>query len=357
MPTRRTRHSSALSSIPALVDLDSNPSADSWRFLFRYADSGAIIPALLICFSFLLFGRYFLDSNLAPAKVERRNVLGTLLLLYWVPILLVASFATESNERYLLHLHPIGLILVGFPCRSGRCESARPVRTFAPSRARVVIAASIDVIAVVSASVLPVSGSPLVTATGLALVLRAPCDSGIQHLSRWRTKFSPVCTRSMIMPRRWPERFTSHPPLFSAHEGPTGPDGDAGRTVTSSSELVFLSSGCGPTILAPIAAIVATGALRSPLPPTTRRKRECPLVVLSEHDVPALVAFVQTLKIAGGAYVLRGRLSMATTFAVCPSPQAAVPFSSSCGGVAWSDQLAAVWHPRLCSMAPAGWPR
>ena len=53
--------------------------------------------------------------------------------LYWVPILFVAAFANENNERYLLHLHPLGLILVGFAVQELVVgERARPVAQLRP---------------------------------------------------------------------------------------------------------------------------------------------------------------------------------------------------------------------------------
>ena len=112
-----------------------HPTLKSWRLLFDYDSSGRIIPYLIVGFSCILFGRYFLDANLVSWKTGRRNILTVLMVLYWVPILLVAAFANENSERYLLHLHPFGLILIGFALQELVVgERVRPALRFAPSR-------------------------------------------------------------------------------------------------------------------------------------------------------------------------------------------------------------------------------
>jgi 4-amino-4-deoxy-L-arabinose transferase-like glycosyltransferase len=90
-----------------------NPNFASWHLLFRYSSFGEALPTIIIALTCLLVGRYVLGMPIAGAEIrERRNMLGVLLGLYWTPILLVAAFATEVNERYLLHLHPLGLALI-----------------------------------------------------------------------------------------------------------------------------------------------------------------------------------------------------------------------------------------------------
>ena len=90
-----------------------NPNFLSWRLLFRHSSFGEVLPTIIIALTCLLVGRYVLGLPDAGAEVRaRRNMLGVLLTLYWTPILLVAAFATEVNERYLLHLHPLGLALI-----------------------------------------------------------------------------------------------------------------------------------------------------------------------------------------------------------------------------------------------------
>jgi uncharacterized membrane protein len=91
-----------------------HPRADSWLLLFRYGQSGRVIAALLVVVSLVLIGHYFWDTRLPIGKTWRKDVILSLLLLYWLPIILVGCLANEHNERYLLHVHPLGLVLLGF---------------------------------------------------------------------------------------------------------------------------------------------------------------------------------------------------------------------------------------------------
>lgn len=113
------------------------PTLKSWQLLFDYSSYGVLVPFLILGLTLLLIGRYFLDANLPEEMRERRNIFGTLLVLYWIPILIVGALATESNERYLLHLHPLGLILIGFGIQELVAgELRQPTMVFAPATQR-----------------------------------------------------------------------------------------------------------------------------------------------------------------------------------------------------------------------------
>ena len=90
-----------------------HPTAKSFVLLFSYSEFGIFIPLIIVLSSALLIGRFFLgEAGFVPYVSERKRILGALLLIYWFPILVVGAIATEQNERYLLHVQPIGLILV-----------------------------------------------------------------------------------------------------------------------------------------------------------------------------------------------------------------------------------------------------
>ena len=92
-----------------------NPIFDSWTLLFRYSEIGTSLPLIIVALTCFLAGRYlFATTPPSHEARSRQSMLGILLVLYWLPILMVASFATEANERYLLHLHPVGLVLILF---------------------------------------------------------------------------------------------------------------------------------------------------------------------------------------------------------------------------------------------------
>jgi uncharacterized membrane protein len=90
-----------------------HPSFQSWTLLFSYDDLGKVVSGLVVAASCVLLGRHFLGEPAVSAyTIMRRRIVTTLFLIYWVPIVAVAALATEQNERYLLHIHPVGLILV-----------------------------------------------------------------------------------------------------------------------------------------------------------------------------------------------------------------------------------------------------
>ncbi|MCC6792573.1 MAG: glycosyltransferase family 39 protein [Thermomicrobiales bacterium] len=90
-----------------------HPSFQSWKLLFSYDDLGTIVSGLVVMASCVLVGRHFLGEPAVTAyTIMRRRIVATLFLIYWLPIVAVAALATEQNERYLLHIHPVGLLLV-----------------------------------------------------------------------------------------------------------------------------------------------------------------------------------------------------------------------------------------------------
>ena len=115
------------------VDQILAPTLKSWKLLFDYSDYGTVVPFVILGLTLLLIGRYFMDANLPESKRERRAVFGALMVLYWIPILIVGSLATESNERYLLHIHPLGMIILGFGLQELIAGELRaPSMVFAP---------------------------------------------------------------------------------------------------------------------------------------------------------------------------------------------------------------------------------
>jgi uncharacterized membrane protein len=90
-----------------------HPTFQSWRLLFSYDSFGQFVSVLVVAASCVLLGRHFLgEPPVTTYTIVRKRIVATLFLLYWLPILAVAALATEQNERYLLHIHPLGLILV-----------------------------------------------------------------------------------------------------------------------------------------------------------------------------------------------------------------------------------------------------
>jgi len=89
-----------------------HPNIESWVLLFRRTALESVMPTVIVGISALLAGRYLLGSANIRGESARRMVVGLILLLYWLPIALVAAFTSGSEERYLLHVHPLGFILI-----------------------------------------------------------------------------------------------------------------------------------------------------------------------------------------------------------------------------------------------------
>ncbi len=164
-----------------------HPTLESWKLLFRYGDSGTLVPWLIVGLSVLFIGRYFLDPELDREQRERKNIFTTLTLLYWIPIILVAAFATESNERYLLHLHPLGLMIVGFGVLelAGE-ERKRPALSFDPAvNSRVSPIAQVGVRLGLNLKWLTVSRLITIAATAIIAVGALMRLIGYNKLSLW----------------------------------------------------------------------------------------------------------------------------------------------------------------------------
>lgn len=215
-----------------------HPTLKSWTLLFSYADIGRIVPALILGASCVLAGRHFLgEPGHRPLTIQRKRVVATLFLLYWLPIAAVAAVATEQNERYLLHIHPIGLALLTLlayelvaspapalasrPVRSGAVVAAvaepwrRPRRIgIAPARpveAPGVAAPARALPAWLSARLLATAGFAAVVIVGAAVRI-----SHLEHLSLWLDEgftalYSQQQWRSVAGLKGF---YSPHPPLY-----------------------------------------------------------------------------------------------------------------------------------------------
>jgi uncharacterized membrane protein len=287
-----------------------HPTLKSWQLLFDYATSGVLLPYLIAGLTCLMVGRYFLDARLPVCLIERRGVLGLLLVLYWPPILFVAAFANEANERYLLHLHPLGLMLVGFAVQEFVVgERAQPVMQFAPAYAGRVTVAGLP-IDLASARV----GQRLqwvTVARAYAAIATAAISTGIalrlwgyNRLSLWLDEgFSLLYSKQDWATTSGLNGFYSpHPPLYFTLIKTANlvlSDAWAGRTVAVICGVLALPVFfmLARRILDPTAALIATTVFAlSPIHIYySQEARMYSLVVLSvTASFLALVAFLQT---------------------------------------------------------------
>jgi uncharacterized membrane protein len=292
------------------VDQILHPTLKSWRELFSYSGSGVIVPYVIGGITLVLLGRYFLDAALLPWKIERRNILGILIMLYWPPILLVAAFTNESNERYLLHLHPLGMMLVGFAVQELVVgEHARPVMDFAPADAREWTTAGWPAelastrigqrLQVLTVSRVYAAMAGLTLALGGALRLW-----GYDRLSLWLDEgYSLLYSKqSWASAAGFNGFYSRHPPLYFTLVKVSNlvvSDVRAGRVVSVICGILVLPIFLmlARRLLDPVAAVIATGVFAlSPIHIYySQESRMYTLVVLAvTASFLALVAFRQT---------------------------------------------------------------
>jgi hypothetical protein len=132
------------------------PDLTAWIKLFP---GEAVAPVLVLVGSAVLVGRYLLLAPVDRRERETRRAVATLLLLYWLPILLLTLVVFHSRGRYLLNVQAIGYILAAAGlaaawARGG--EAGVPWRQALASRAPVV-----GVVALALASFALAFGSPV----------------------------------------------------------------------------------------------------------------------------------------------------------------------------------------------------
>jgi hypothetical protein len=101
-----------LLSISRLLD----PDFASWELLFTGSALIDVMPYIYVGVSCLLAGRYFLTHLALTEERDRRSV-GLILALYWMPVILVGLFTNEPQERYLIHVLPLGYVLIALAAR------------------------------------------------------------------------------------------------------------------------------------------------------------------------------------------------------------------------------------------------
>jgi hypothetical protein len=87
-----------------------HPFPTAWTALFVHGALEGVMPILIAVLAGLLAGRYLLGAE--GRAGGRPRAVGGLLLLYWLPIAAVACFSIEPQPRYLLHVHPLGYVVV-----------------------------------------------------------------------------------------------------------------------------------------------------------------------------------------------------------------------------------------------------
>ena len=87
------------------------PDLASYQLLFTGSALVHLMPYVFFGLTFLLVGAYLVRK---PAEEDRpiRAAVGFLLAFYWMPMLLVAIFTNEPQERYVIHFQAFGFLIV-----------------------------------------------------------------------------------------------------------------------------------------------------------------------------------------------------------------------------------------------------
>jgi hypothetical protein len=88
-----------------------HPDLASYTLLFQGSALVRLMPYVFFGITFLLIGAYLVRK---PAEEDRqtRAAVGFLLAFYWIPMLLVAIFTNEPQERYVIHFQGFGFLII-----------------------------------------------------------------------------------------------------------------------------------------------------------------------------------------------------------------------------------------------------
>jgi hypothetical protein len=88
-----------------------HPNFASYQLLFSGSALVHLMPYVFFGITFLLIGAYLVRK---PSEEDRkiRAAVGFLLAFYWVPMLLVAIFTNEPQERYVIHFQAFGFLVI-----------------------------------------------------------------------------------------------------------------------------------------------------------------------------------------------------------------------------------------------------
>ena len=97
-----------------LLSLDHvlRPDFGAWLATFRDLPSPEIMAALMIGTTGFLVAWYLAGSLYGQGPRFRPTAVWALVIFYWVPVLLVAAFAIDAENRYLVHVHPLGFLIL-----------------------------------------------------------------------------------------------------------------------------------------------------------------------------------------------------------------------------------------------------
>lgn len=94
-----------------------DPTYAAWELLFDGGALADVMPYVVVLLSGLLVGRRLLARHDGDDAHRMRLGIGLALAAYWLPVLLVGTFTNEPQERYVIHIQPLGFIVVALAAR------------------------------------------------------------------------------------------------------------------------------------------------------------------------------------------------------------------------------------------------
>ncbi len=121
-----------------------------WRPLARASNAVWYVPGIAVALGTLQAARRWGRLGRVEPFRRERLAIGTLLVCYWLPIIAVGVFTVSPKERYLLHVHLIGYVLLAAVAlditRRIECRAGAGTRN-GSLRARAIIALVLTVLA------------------------------------------------------------------------------------------------------------------------------------------------------------------------------------------------------------------
>lgn len=115
-----------------------------WRPLARASNAVWYVPGIIVALGTLAAARRWGPPGRAQPYRRERSAMIALLVCYWLPVIGVAFFTVSPKERYLLHIHLIGYVLlaavaVDVARRTGRSARAVAAAGSAPHALAIIL--------------------------------------------------------------------------------------------------------------------------------------------------------------------------------------------------------------------------
>jgi uncharacterized membrane protein len=89
-----------------------HPNVHAWISTFRPQSLPELFPAVLIAGTGLLLVRQAIRRTIPGACASRRASVAVIALLYWIPVISIATTVSDAENRYYVHVQPMAFMLL-----------------------------------------------------------------------------------------------------------------------------------------------------------------------------------------------------------------------------------------------------